>query len=160
MKKVLLKVFCAGLLVASITSCASYTKEAPIMGIGGNSINTYVAADLDYANAKKVEATVNTRTVLGFIQLERNGNKTMKNTNRYKGLTKSERQALYRAKENSNFDIILDPEFEKETHSWFFGAYRTSTTKVKGWGIDIKGIKEDSHGATNADRSFGGSRLF
>lgn len=115
------------------------------MGIGGNSINTYVAADLDYANAKKVQASVNTATLLGFIQLERNGNKLLKNVNRYKGLTKAERQALYRAKENADVDIILDPEFESEKHSWFFGLYKKTSTKVKGWGVNIKGIKEDQH---------------
>ena len=144
----------------SFTSCASYVKEAPILGFGGNSINTYVAAELDYANAKKVQASVNTATLLGFIQLERNGNKILKNTNRYKGLSKAERQALYRAKENADVDIILDPEFESEKHSWFFGLYRTSSTKVKGWGINVKGIKEDTHGYPNADRSFGGGGMF
>ena len=147
---------CAGLFAVSFTSCASYVKDAPIMGIGGNSINTYVAADLDYANAKKVQASVNTATLFGFIQLERNGNKLLKNVNRYKGLTKAERQALYRAKENADVDIILDPEFESEKHSWFFGLYRTSSTKVKGWGVNMKGIKEDTHGYPNADRNFGG----
>lgn len=159
MKKVIMKTLCAGLLVASVSSCATYTKDAPILGVGANSINTYVAADLDYASAKQVEATVNTRTLLGFIQLEHNGNKILKNSNRYKGLSKSERLALYRAKENSDCDIILEPEFERETHKWFFGAYRTTTTKVKGWGIKMKGVKEDNHGIPNADRNFGG-RLF
>ncbi|MBQ7664619.1 MAG: hypothetical protein IJS43_05290 [Bacteroidaceae bacterium] len=144
-----LMAICAGLLVASFTSCASYTKEAPVMGIGGNKINTYVSADLDYANAKKVQASVNTRTLLGFIQLERNGNKLLKSSNRYRGLSKAESQALYRAKENADVDIILDPEFETEKHSWFFGAYKTRSTKVKGWGINVKGVKEDEHGKWN-----------
>ncbi len=111
----------------------------------GSSLNTYVEADIDYSSAKKVEATVNTRTLLGIIQLERNGNKTLRSANRYKGLTKRQSQALYRAKENSGFDIILEPEFESEKHCWFFGAYRTSKTKVKGWGVNVKGIKEDTH---------------
>ena len=125
------------------------------MGIGGNSINTYVAADLDFTGAKKVQASVNTATLFGFIQLERNGNKKLKSANRYKGLTKSERQALYRAKENADVDIILDPEFETESHSWFFGAYRKTSTKVKGWGVNVKGIKEDNHGVPNANLHFG-----
>jgi len=130
------------------------------MGFGGNSINTYVSADLDYANAKKVQASVNTRTLFGFIQLERNGCKLIKSVNRYRGLSKAERQALYRAKENADVDIILDPEFESEKHSWLFGLYRTSSTKVKGWGINVKGIKEDVHGYPNADRNFGGTGMF
>ena len=143
-----MKAMCASLLVAFFTSCASYQKEAPIMGFGGNGINTYVSAELDYANAKKVQASVNTRTILGFIQLERNGNKVLKK--------KAERQALYRAKENADVDIILDPEFEVEKHSYFFGFYRTKFVKVKGWGINVKGIKDDPHGNPNVVTSFGG----
>ena len=79
------------------------------MSLGNNNINTYVEAELDYENAKKVQASVNTATLFGFIQLERNGNKTLKSANRYKGLTKREAQALYRAKENADVDIILEP---------------------------------------------------
>lgn len=140
---------CAGLIAASISSCASYQKEAAIMSLGNNNINTYVEADLDYANAKKVQGSVNTATLFGFIQLERNGNKTLKSANRYKGLSKREAQALYRAKENADVDIILEPEFETEKHSWFFGAYKKTSTKVKGWGVNIKGIKQDTHGVPN-----------
>lgn len=139
----------AALFVFGFSSCASYQKEAAIMSIGNNNINTYVEADLDYAGAKKVQGTVNTATLFGFIQLERNGNKTLKSANRYKGLNKREAQALYRAKENADVDIILEPEFETEKHSWFFGAFRKSSTKVKGWGVNIKGIKKDQHGVPN-----------
>lgn len=150
MKKLtFLSAACAGLLTMSFSSCAMYQKEAAIMSLGNNNINTYVEADLDYANAKKVQASVNTATLFGFIQLKRNGNKTLKSANRYKGLSKPEGQALYRAKENADVDVILEPEFEKEKHSWFFGAYRTTLTKVKGWGVNIKGIKRDQHGIPN-----------
>lgn len=156
----ILKAMCAGLLVMSFVSCASYKKDAAIMGIGGNSINTYVAADIDYANAKKVTGSVNTRTVLGFIQLERNGNKVLKSSNRYRSLSKKEAQALYRAKQDADVDIILEPEFETEKHSWFFGLYRTSKTRVDGWGVNIKGIKEDNHGVLNPQRDFNSRTWF
>ena len=59
--------------------------------------------------------------------------------------TQDESYYILDAKENSGVDIILEPEFESERHSWFFGAYRTSKTKVKGWGVNVKGIKEDKH---------------
>lgn len=133
------------LFALMLTSCASYEKSAPVLSIKGNNINTYVAADLDYDGAKKVEGVVETKTLFGFIQLVRNGNKTFNSSNRYKYLTKSEKQALYRAKQNANVDIILEPEFETETHKYFFGAWKTSKTVVKGWGVNVKGIKEDTH---------------
>lgn len=144
MKKFTKVVAALSVTTLMFTSCASYQKTAPVMGVGDNVIATYVAADLDYANAKKVEGTVETKTLFGFIQLNKNGNKTLKSSNRYRGLGKREAQALYRAKESSNVDIILEPEFDKEKHSYFFGLYKTSVTKVTGWGVNIKGIKEDT----------------
>lgn len=149
MKKIIVSFVGMAAVVLSFSSCASYQNDAAIMSLGSNNINTYVTADLDYAGAQKVSATVNTRTLLGFIQLERNGNKQLKSSNRYKGLTKPQRQALYRAKENAKVDIILDPEFEIEKHSWFFGAYKTRSVRVKGWGVNVKGIKDDSRGVPN-----------
>lgn len=136
--------FASAFVAVLMTSCASYEKSAAVLSVQGNSINTYVAADLDYDGAKKVEGIVETKTVLGFIQLVRNGNKTLSLSNRYRGLNKMEKQALYRAKENSDVDIILEPEFETEKHSWFFGLYKTKRIVVKGWGVNIKGIKEDN----------------
>lgn len=131
--------------IATLTSCARYTVDAPLMGITNNSINTYVAADLDYQNAKPVSAEIESQTLFGFISLTHNGNKQLMNTNRYKGLSKPERQALYRAKVNNGVDIILEPEFTSEKHSWFLGLYKTHKVNVKGWGVNMKGIKEDRH---------------
>ncbi|MBQ2807887.1 MAG: hypothetical protein IJF06_02160 [Bacteroidaceae bacterium] len=142
--KNLFKLFAVAVVVLSFASCATYQKQAPIMGINSNTVNTYVKADLDYKNAKKVEGKIESKKLFGFINLNFNGDKTLKSTNRYRNLTKTEAQALYRAKELNNVDIILEPEFERETHSWFFGAYKKEVVIVKGWGINIKGIKEDT----------------
>lgn len=153
------KIFVACVSVLAFTSCAHYTVDAPVMGISGNSINTYVAADLDYKGAKQISADVETKTLFGFINLNRNGDKQLTNTNRYKGLSKPERQALYRAKTNNNVDIVLEPEFTVEKHSWFFGAYKTRKVNVKGWGVNMKGIKEDTHANPNDTRDFNTSGL-
>lgn len=158
MKK--LSILVASCAMMLMTSCASYQHTAPVMAIGGNNLNTYVEADLDYANAQKVEAEVETKTLLGFIPLVRNGNKTVKSNNRYKGLSKIESQALYRAKVNSGVDMIIEPEFENEKHSWFLGLYKTKKTKVKGWGINVKGIKQDQRMNANGTTSFGAASLW
>lgn len=144
----------AGVIALGFSSCAHYTTEAPVMGISSNTINTYVAADLDYKGAKVVSADVESKTLFGFISLSRNGDKQLTNTNRYKGLSKPERQALYKAKVNNNVDIIMEPEFTVEKHSWFFGAYKTRKVNMKGWGVNMKGIKEDQHGVMNPTREF------
>ncbi len=144
----------AGVMAMTFASCAHYTVDGPVMGISSNSINTYVAADLDYKGAKQVSANVESKTLFGFISLSRNGDKQLTNTNRYRGLSKPERQALYRAKTNNNVDIILEPEFTVEKHSWFFGAYKTHNVSVKGWGVNMKGIKEDTNGNRNTIGEF------
>lgn len=122
-------------------SCASYRTTAPLQAISSNEISTYAEADIDYASAKKVSATIETSHIFGIPTIS-NGNKTLKSSNRYGGLSKREAQALYKAKKDSGFDMILDPEFEVEKHSWFFGAVRNSKTTVTGWGVKIKGIKD------------------
>lgn len=147
MKKYL-SLACVAFAILLMSSCASYTKEGALMGVKGNSINTYVAADLDYDGAKKVEGVIDTETFLG-IPLVRNGKKLLKTTNSYDHLTKAESQALYRAKESGKVDLILDPVFETEKHSYFFGAYKKRRIKVTGWGVNVKGIKEDNHGSKN-----------
>ena len=150
--------FIACSIVLMLTSCATYQKEHPILGIGGNNINTYITAELDYDNAKPIEATIEQKTLFG-INLVFNRNKTTVSSNRYKGLTKSQGQALYKAIENANVDIVVEPRFETETHKWFFGAYKTKKVKVKGWGLKIKRIKEDKHGNVNDNYPFS-SNLF
>ena len=151
------KFFIAAAFVAlGFSSCAHYTMDAPVMGIANNSINTYVAADLDYKGAKKISAEVESKKLFGFISLVRNGDKQLTNSNRYKGLSKPERQALYRAKTNNNVDIIMEPEFTTEKHSWFFGLYKTRKVSVTGWGVNMKGIKEDTKANTVKEFPQGG----
>lgn len=128
--------------VISMQSCASYTNGAAVKTMSGNLI-TNVAADIDYNSQKRVSATVESKKLFGFISLSRNGNKQLNTTNAYRGLSKAEKQALYRAKENSGADLIIEPEFTTENHSWFFGAYTTKKVSVNGWGVKMKGIKED-----------------
>ena len=135
-----------GLMMAALTfsSCASYHLTAPVLGLGGNKVNAYAEADIDYSSAKKVSATVETSSFLGIPTIK-NGNKTLRSSTHYSGLSKREAQALYRAKSESNVDLILDPEFETEKHSFFFGLIRSGKTTVTGWGVKVKGIKEDKH---------------
>jgi len=127
--------------VAAMQSCASYTNSAAVKTMSPTLI-TNVEADIDYASQKKVNATVESKKLFGFISLTRNGNKLMYSSNNYRGLSKAERQALYRAKENSGADLIIEPEFTTEKHSWFFGAYKTQKVSVNGWGVKMKGIKD------------------
>ena len=129
--------------IVLFSSCASYRETAPILSVNGG-VSTYAEADIDYASAKRVSATIETQHVFGISTIS-NGNKQLKSANRYKSLSKREAQALYKAKKLSGADLILDPEFESEKHSYFFGAYRNSITKLTGRAVKIKGIKEDKH---------------
>ena len=145
--KMMKKIFNIALLTTIVllfnTSCASWKQTGPVMTIKGNNINTYVAADLDYENAKRVEATMSFRSFCG-ISTKKNGNKTFHSSTRYKWLTKQEAKVLYKAKQEAGVDIILDPEFSVERHSYFFGLSVRKKITVKGWGVNIKGIKEDN----------------
>lgn len=140
-----------GIAIISIlmTSCATYEKSGPIMGVQSTNVNTYVAADFDYDNAKRIDGKVVTKTLFGIIPLVRNGKRYYTSSNAYKGLSKTEQQALYRAKEGGNVDVIMEPNFTKESHTYLFGLYRTSKTEVSAWGLNYKGLKEDPNGHIN-----------
>ena len=126
-----------GLCVILMSSCAFYEKTSPVFGYEDNSIKTNVTADLDVTNARKVSENIETQTLFGFIPLQHNGHKYLKSSNRYGALNKSESQVLYKLKQNSGADIILDPEFTSERHSWFLGLYKTTKITVDGWAVKV-----------------------
>ena len=86
---------------------------------------------------KKDYEYIETQTLFGFIPLQHNGHKYLKSSNRYGALNKSESQVLYKLKQNSGADIILDPEFTSERHSWFLGLYKTTKITVDGWAVKV-----------------------
>lgn len=133
--------FLIGIALLAIASCASYTQTAPLVGISTNDIKVNVVADLDMANAKTVAATVTARKLFWIIPLSRNGQKVIRNP-RYGSLSKLEGLALYQAKKDAGVDVILDPEFETERHSWFFGIYKYSRASIRGYGVKIKNYRQ------------------
>ena len=140
MKKSILLIACG--ITLFLTSCATYKKETPVLAIGANCVNTYIKAELDYQNARPIEAEINIRKFLG-INFVYNEDKRFVSSNRYKGFGKYESQALYKAIEENDVDIVIEPRFETDTHCWLFGIFKQSNIKVKGWGMNIKGFKED-----------------
>lgn len=149
---------CAFLLVA-VASCTSVKQTAPVMAIGGNNIITNVKADIDYKGVKKVKGSATTHRVLWIFKHTANGNKQLKSNNKYKGIGGTEAVALYRAKAAADVDMILEPEFETETKSYFFGIYKKTVVNMTGWGANIKGFS-DGHPVQNENVSFGSSGLF
>lgn len=153
------KIFVVVLVAAAFASCSSTKQTAPVMAIGGNNIVTTVKADLDYKGAKKINGAATTHRVLWIFSHTANGNKQLKSNNKYKGLNKTESVALYRAKTAGDVDVVLEPEFETEVKSYFFGIYKKTDVKMKGWGVNIKGFS-DGTPMQNQVENFGGNILF
>lgn len=137
-------------------SCTSVKQTAPVMAIGSNNIVTSVKADLDYANVKKIQGSATTHRVLWIFKHTVNGSKQLKSNNKYKGLNRTESTALYRAKAAADVDVILEPQFETETKSYFFGIYKRTKVKATGWGTNIKSFK-DGTPHVNHQGDFGSS---
>ena len=136
----------AAMAALALSSCASYKTSAPVLPVTGT-VATHVAADIDYSSAKRVQGSVQDRRLFWIIPLNFNKETLLYSSSPYfRWLSTPERMALYRAKENNQVDMILDPEIDSEKHSWFFGIYRTSKTTAKGWGVTLKGLKEDTYG--------------
>lgn len=127
------------------------------MAIGGNNIVTNVKADLDYQGAKKINGQATSTRVLWIFSHTPNGNKQLKSSNKYKGLNKTENVALYRAKKSADVDIVLEPEFETEVKSFFFGIFKKTKVTMTGWGINIKNFKEGTPAEQNTTESFSNS---
>ena len=140
MKKSILLIACG--ITLFLTSCATYKKETPVLAIGANSVNTYIKAEFDYASARPIEAEINIKKFLG-MNLVYNEDKRFVSSNRYKGFGKHESQALYKAIEENDVDVVIEPRFETDTHCWLFGIFKQCNIKVKGWGMNIKGFSED-----------------
>lgn len=140
--KAFLKAIFLGSVVFGMASCTAVRQTAPVMAIGGNNITTNVKADIDYNGIKKIQGEASTTRVLWIFSHTPNGNKKLKANNRYKGINGTENVALYRAKKAGNVDLILEPEFETLTKSYFFGIYKKTNVTVNGWGANIKGFEE------------------
>lgn len=145
--------------IMALTSCTSVKQTAPVMGIAGNNIVTNVKADLDYNNVKKIKGSATTNRILWIFNHTVNGNKKLSTNNRYKGLSQTESVALYRAKTAADVDVVLEPQFEVETKSYFFGIYKRTQVNVVGWGANIKSFKDGSH-SNNVERFSGANGLF
>lgn len=128
------------LMVFMAASCTSVKETAPVMAIGNNNIVTNVKADLDYQGIKRVKGSATVHRVLWIFSSTPGGNKKLSANNKYKGLNKAEATALYRAKAAADVDVILEPEFDTETKSYFFGIYKKTVVKANGWGANIKGF--------------------
>lgn len=156
--KGIVRLFLAAAVAVGMASCSSVKQTAPVMAIGGNNITTHVKADIDYKGTKKIQGEATSTRVLWIFRHTPNGNKSIKANNRYKGLNKTESVALYRAKQAADVDIVLEPEFETYTKSFFFGIYKKDKVRVKGWGANIKGFSEGNY--QNHVENFGGNVIF
>lgn len=144
------------LVMLMAVSCTSLRSTAPVMAVGSNNIITNVKADLDYEGIKKINGEATTHRILWIFGHTPGGNKQISANNKYKGLNKAERTALYRAKNAADVDMVLEPEFDTETKSYFFGIYKKTKVKVKAWGANIKGF-EDGTPVTNETVNFSNS---
>lgn len=151
------KLFAMALFIMVMAaSCTSVRSSAPVMAVGSNNIITNVKADLDYAGIKKINGEATTHRVLWIFGHTPGGNKQLTANNKYKGLNKAERTALYRAKNAGDVDMVLEPEFDTETKSYFFGIYKKTKVRVKAWGANIKGF-QDGTPVTNETVNFSNS---
>ena len=129
------------------------------MAIGGNNIVTNVKADIDYDGVKKISGEATSHRILWIFSYTPNGSKKIKANNRYKGLNGTEGTALYRAKNSADVDLVLEPEFQTESKTYFLGIYKRTKVKATGWGANIKGF-EDGTPAQNENMIFSNSLLY
>ena len=137
-----LKIFMmAGLMILAM-GCKSVRQTGAVFEYGNEPVRTYVKANLDLENATPVEGKVDFAYFLGIRTKGGGGTFTGKQLNSHKYST-AESRVLYNVMSQSGADVILNPKFYEEKHSWCFGLYRTKTIKVKGYATKIKNFEND-----------------
>ncbi len=146
MKNYLFILLCA-VTAYALSSCAVYRDTTPIVGYNSYGIKADVTAELDPTSIKDVTITMKRNYILWFIPLQRNKNKILLSSNHYpigrpySSIGELQGMALYKAKVNNNADLILDPQFEIEHHSYFFGFYRKNEVRLNAKTVNVKEIK-------------------
>lgn len=131
-------------LAAMFTGCASYHQTGDVVN-SDIVIKSHVNMVLDLENAKPVSATVKRNTAFGISST--NYRTTLDDGTSAvfgSGMSKLKKRALAKAKIEGNVDVILEPEYTTESHSYFFGLFKKKICTVKGYGVNVKGFKEAS----------------
>ena len=133
MKHFLFSLICV-ISVLAFSSCASYRTSAPIVGYDSYGIRADVQAELDPASLKDVSVTMKKNYIFWIIPMNFSKDKTLLSANHYPIASNPfsligdlQGKALYKAKINNSADLILNPEFEIERHSWFLGFLRKNS---------------------------------
>lgn len=137
-----LKILMMAGLVVLATGCKSIRQTGAVMEYGDEPVRTYVKANLDVDNVTPVEGKVNFAWVFGIRTKGGGGTFTghKLQSNKY---SKAESRVLYDVMSKSGADVILNPKFYEEKHSWCFGLYRTKIIKVKGYAAKIKNFENE-----------------
>lgn len=130
------------MMLAMATSCGNTYNSAAVIGVQNPVAETQVVAKVDYANATKVQGFGEEKVLFGFIKWGKNHDCSFKASNRYKGLSISEKRAMFDAVEKSEADIILEPQFKTYTKVGFLSIFRHKKTYMTGWSAKIVGFEE------------------
>ncbi len=139
MKKISL--FVVALFAIMLTSCASYQQTGAVEE-SCISMSTDLEMVLDLDNVVPVTATVKTTKNFGFKSSDYKTVLDDGTSSLFGGTSTIKRRALAKAKEAAGVDVILEPQYKIEKHSYFFGLFGSETCTVTGFGAKVKGFKK------------------
>lgn len=146
MKK--LKLFAAaGLTLLLMSSCSSTSKSGIIAPMDARMVpSKEIKADLDLDGETQVTGNSTMWYFLGFRVT--GGNKYFENLYEKRSLlggrtSKAQSCAMYDALEKGDYDMIVNPQYINETHSFLFGLIKRYDVLVKGYGAKIKKVYQE-----------------
>lgn len=137
-------------VVLFMASCSSYTKTGVVSPLVGTTVNAEsLKADIDF-NQQKITGESKLTYLFGFIKLS-GGNKLYED-----GTTKSvklpfvgskmsraKKAAMYDALDGTDYDLVANPQYKNEVHSYLFGLIKNYKSTVNGYGGKIKKIYQE-----------------
>lgn len=146
----LVKFLMFAVVAVALASCSSSRDTGKIADFSKIKAQTdVVRGDLDLNVANKVEG-VATCWYVGPIRVS-GDNKTYEDLSNsqsdalfgfFGGKKASivERTALCNAMQGTDYDVVVNPTYQSEKHSWFFGLVRKQKCKAKGFGAKFKNL--------------------
>lgn len=143
MKRILTNILIVALLSLGFSSCATMSKTGAAAPFAYTEVHpNEIRADLDFNTSEKVQGTVKVGYLLGIKVSGGNEYAEVLSSNNSKSIFGSRGKrirsmAIAKAIHGTNYDMIINPQYETKRKKVLFGLFTRYTTTVTGYGATV-----------------------
>lgn len=148
------KIIFGSFLALCVCSCATLSKTANIAdGVNSDIIINPITANVDLETASAVSGE--SKSVYFFIFRLKGDNKFVETPDKKSFWGRREEKcrnaAVYNALDLMKYDVLVQPKYTSEIHSYLFGLIKSYKIFVDGYGAKIQNLKQIQPGETDYD---------